>query len=176
MKPQADAQETGGEANFSDLVASQRKRSAERLEQRRQCASAIALKQHEQWTRGIALIEEMARPTLERALQACVDDQIPAVLTDNFGDQAVTPRLFFHCEGADTMHNDHQIPGAVSRTMIVQSDGDCIRVGIAKTYSTHPENMLVCEDVEEALIDAFSGILESYFDSCERVEARLFGE
>lgn len=176
MKSREDEQEAEGEACFSDLVASQRDRSAKRLEQRRERAKEIALEQQEQWARGMALLDEQARPILERALQACVEDQIPAVLSDNFDEQAVTPRLFFHCEGSDIMHEGHQIPGPVGRTMIVQSDGDCIRVGTAKTYSTYPDKMRVCEDLEEGLTDTFSAILESYFQSCERVEARSFGE
>ena len=176
MKSREDAQEAEGEANFSGLVASQRERSAERLEQRRRRAKEIALEQQEQWKRGIVLLDKQARPILARALQACVEDQIPAVLTDNFGDEAVTPRLFFHCEGADTIHEGQQIPGPVSQTMIVQSDGDCIRVGTAKTYSTYPDNMQAYEDLEEALTDMFSAIPESYFQSCEQVEARSFGD
>ncbi|MEQ8744331.1 hypothetical protein [Parasphingorhabdus sp.] len=58
----------------------------------------------------------------------------------------------------------------------MQSDGDCIRGGTAKTYSIHPESILVGEDVEEALIDTFMGMLESYFESCERLKACSFGE
>lgn len=158
-----------GEAvpDFAEIVSTAQERSAERLEQLRKRAEAIAREQQRRWEDGIVMLNSQVRPLLERALQACVEEGIPAILEDNFSEKAGTPRLLFYCS-APPNDDDQQRIIRESVRMVTEADGKCIRAGTAKSFCTYTDDMRVCADVEDTVTTIFFAVLESYFQSCER--------
>ena len=161
--------------DFTSIVSSAQQRSAERAEERRRRAEALAREQQRRWDAGIVLLKAEARPLLERALQACVEEGIPAILEDNFGEQAAAPRLLFYCSSKPEERDGQQLLGAESIRLVLESDGKSVRAGTAKSFSSYAEGLRPCDDVDETVTTLFSAVLESYFESCERAQTGSLG-
>lgn len=159
-------------SSFTRIVSTAQERSAERVELLRRRYEAIAQEQQRRWDDGVVMLNSQVRPILERALQACVEEGIPAFLEDNFSEQAATPRLMFYCSGPQPSDERRGIcPESIK--MVVEADGKCVRAGTAKSFSTFAEGMQVCTEVDETITGIFSAVLESYFQEYERAQVRL---
>lgn len=167
---EAFASEAAATPNFSEIVSSAQARSAERAEQRRMRDRAIAEQEQRRWDSGVAFLNVKVRPMLERALQACVEEGIPAILEDNFAEKASAARLLFYCSSPVREQNGRPVLRGESDRLVLESDGTSLRAGKAKSFSTSPDSMRECEDIDEALTAFFSDVLESYFRSCEQCE------
>lgn len=167
------ASEDKAAPKFATLVSTAQQRSAERKEQLRRRDEAIAREQQRRWDEGVALLNDQVRPLVERALQACVEEGIPAILEDNFHEKAATPRLLFYCSAPGTEHNGQPVLGAESIKLVLESDGKSVRAGTASSFSTYADGMKICDDIDETVTTLFSAVLESYFESCERAERGL---
>lgn len=170
------ASETEGQAtpDFAEIVTNAQQQSAQRVEELRRRAHAIAREQQRRWDEGTVLLNEEVRPLVERALQACVEEGVPAILEDNFGEKAATPRLMFHCSAPTREVDGRPVLGPVSIKMVIESDGKSVWAGTTNSFSTFADDMRKCDNVDETVTSLFSAVLESYFQSCERAQAGDF--
>jgi hypothetical protein len=155
--------------NFADIVSNALLQSAERLEERRLREHAIAEEQQVRWNNGVALLNRCARPLIEQAYRACTSRGLPAVFEHNFDKKAACPRMIFYCLGSYHPHSEGRGPVPASTKMILESDGENIRIGEANSFSTYAEKFRICENVADSVAAAFVVVLESYFRSCERL-------
>lgn len=162
--------EVGSAPDFAAIISTEQERSAARKEEVRKRARAIAEEQQRRWDDGIAFLNSNVRPLLERALQACVEEGLPALVEDNFSEIAATPRLLFYCSSGLQDQDGCSTLGGESERLVLESDGSCLRAGLAKSFSSSPDAMRVCDSIEGEVMTLFSAVLQSYFQSCEQAE------
>ncbi len=150
--------------DFSTAISTARAKSEARIEAKRRRERKAAEQHRIRFDKGVSKLDQSIRPLLEQALQACVEDGIPAILEDNYGERAVRPRLTFYCQAPDFERDGQKIVGAASSKMIVESDGDQVIFGTARSFSTSPENMKQRDDLEDAVSESFAVVLETFFD------------